>query len=96
MSMRKSASLVVGLFFFIPQAIFATPINVDFGDQGGTPSNVYGAASGQVGAWNVITSIGMTSNLVDLAGVATAVSVTTAVLSYRSSGREAKRAPPPV
>jgi hypothetical protein len=49
--------------------------NVDLGDSAGTPSDAYGAASGQTGRWNTV-NLGVTSGLVDTATSPTAVSIT--------------------
>jgi hypothetical protein len=46
----------------------ADRVNIDFSDETGVPSNAYGAAAGQAGHWNVVTSTGTTS-LRDVNGV---------------------------
>jgi hypothetical protein len=48
--------------------------NIDFANPHGTPLNTYGAASGQVGDWNTITSTGDTT-LFDLTGTLTGVTL---------------------
>ena len=53
----------------------AQNLNVDFGSAHGTPSNTFGAASGQVGTWNTL-GLGTTSGLLDITGAATTVAVT--------------------
>jgi hypothetical protein len=50
-----------------PRVSEATSLNIDFGTTLGTPANTYGAAAGQVGYWNGISSTG-TINLRGLDG----------------------------
>ena len=49
--------------------------NIDLGDNAGTPSDAYGAASGHAGRWNTV-NLGVSSGLVDTATSPTAVSIT--------------------
>lgn len=51
----------------------AQSLNIDFGQLKGMPSNSYGAASGQIGYWETITSLGMTSGIRGLSGSPTSV-----------------------
>jgi hypothetical protein len=53
----------------------AQNMNIDLGAAHGTPSNTFGAASGQGGVWNTLV-LGTTVGLPDITGVATAVNVT--------------------
>src|SRR4051812_7409432 len=66
-------------------------LNIDFGRLSifGAPSNAYGAASGQVGAWTEITSNGLTPNLLGLDGNATDIS-----LSLSSGNPNGYNSPP--
>ena len=70
---------LMGTLFLIvplwPISGSAIPINIDFGSASGSPLDTYGAASGQVGTWNTISSLGVTSGLVDLGGSSTSVSI---------------------
>jgi hypothetical protein len=54
---------------------FADSINIDFGNLDGAPSSAFGAASGQTGTWNNISSLGMTSGLFNTSGSVTGVSI---------------------
>src|SRR5688500_4041415 len=54
----------------------AQSINFDCGTFNASPSNTYGAASGQTGHWNNVSVIGSVP-LLDTTGSATAVSVNT-------------------
>ena len=56
----------------------ATPLfNIDFGNSNGSPASTYGAAAGQAGTWNTISTMGTVGALVDITGATTGVSVTT-------------------
>ena len=56
-------------------SVNASSFNIDFGDDYlGLPSS-YGAASGQTGTWNDITSLGTTSNLTDVGGAPTTTDI---------------------
>lgn len=59
-----------------PAAVQASRINVDFGDKTFAPSITYGAASGQAGTWNKISTLGTTNNLLDISGSSTSISIT--------------------
>jgi len=66
-------SLIVVL---LPLPLQAQNLNIDLGDHWDSPTDAYGAASGQTGRWNNVESLGVTPNLVDTAAVPTAVSIT--------------------
>ncbi len=71
-----------------PSAALAESINIDFGDLAG-PSPLgpdFGAASGQTGAWNSITAVETTLNLVGLDGSATDLTLTLGPASVNPSG----------
>ena len=74
----KKSHLLVLFACFLPfiaiNAAHATSINIDFGVTDTTTPNTYGAA-GQAGTWNQITSLGVTNNLVDIAGTTTSVAL---------------------
>lgn len=54
----------------------AQSFNMDMSSASGTPSSALGAAAGQPGVWNAVPASSGTVALVDLAGIATAVSST--------------------
>jgi hypothetical protein len=68
----------------ITSSAFATSINLNFGE-GSVPSSTFGAASGQAGDWDHITTNGLTSGLIDVSGGATAVGVTVTSESMNGS-----------
>jgi hypothetical protein len=74
--MDKSRLLgaVFACFFssIVVTTVHATSINIDFGDIDTTTPDTYGAI-GSIGTWNFITSLGVTSNLVDIFGISTSV-----------------------
>jgi len=62
----------------------AQQLNIDFGDDVlGLPST-YGAAAGQVGSWNDVGDLGLTSDLVGLSGSATDVDVTVTAANFNA------------
>jgi len=61
----------------IPTDPFATDLNIDIGTGFGAPSNSYGAAAGSAGAWNSFSPPVAGVPLVDLAGDATAATIST-------------------
>jgi hypothetical protein len=72
---NKKLILLCGLGIALPTIqTHAALLNIDFGDASGTPDATYGAAIGQTGSWNTITSAGPTA-LFDLSGNATTASV---------------------
>jgi hypothetical protein len=72
---NKKLILLCGLGIALPAIqTHAALFNIDFGDGFGTPDATYGAAIGQTGSWNTITSAGPTA-LIDLGGNATTASV---------------------
>ena len=80
--MRKLHQLVCGLLiaFGLSNLAIAASINVDFGDY--VAPDTFGAV-GEVGAWNKINSLGITTNLFDTSSFSTSVSLT---LSASSAG----------
>ena len=69
-----STSLLSLVFVCAAPRLHASNLNIHFGGLG-TPDSTYGAAAGQPGVWNLITSLGSTSNLLNLGGGSTAVSL---------------------
>ena len=70
-------SLILFCFVLLTSLNYAEAqnINIDLGDYWGTPSNTFGAASGQTGVWNTL-GLGAASNLQDITGTSTAVGAT--------------------
>jgi hypothetical protein len=68
-------------FLLLATALAAAPsasaqgINIDIHDVWGTPSSALGAAGAQPGVWNAVPATPATTPLVDLAGAATAASI---------------------
>lgn len=56
-------------------ALQAGQYNINFDASGVNPADTYGAASGQIGTWNIISANGLTSGLLDISGAATTVSL---------------------
>jgi len=73
--MKKTILSVALSFVAMTSGASATTLNIDFGNSHGTPAGSYGAASGQTGVWNNISSLGLTSGLVDLSGAVTSASL---------------------
>jgi hypothetical protein len=73
--MRSTILVLLVLAMSVP--VRAQRINIDVGSNTTypVPSSVYGAAAGQPGTWNSVAPVGGTTNLVDLAGAATTVSI---------------------
>jgi hypothetical protein len=69
-----STSLLSLVFVCAAPELRASNLNIHFGGFG-APDSTYGAAAGQPGAWNLITSLGVTGNLLNLSGVSTAISL---------------------
>jgi hypothetical protein len=71
----------------MPKVSPAASFNIDFGNNpnGSLASSSYGAAAGQTGVWNGITSIAPTA-LVDLSGAATGASLSLSGLSNAQLG----------
>lgn len=67
--------LLLTLILFMPGIVFsAITVNVTFGTSGNLAST-YGAAASQPGTWNHVSTTGITSDLLDLNGDATGVSI---------------------
>jgi MYXO-CTERM domain-containing protein len=73
--LMKNFAVLCSLALAASATLQAGNLNIDFGSYFAPPSNSYGAAALQAGTWNWITSTGTTSNLVDLSGNPTSVSV---------------------
>ena len=58
-----------------PLSLQAQNLNIDFGAHFGTPSDAFGAVSGQTGRWNAV-GLGATYNLENTSTAPTAVSIT--------------------
>jgi hypothetical protein len=59
-------------------SVSALPLlNMDFGHDFGGPGlpDTYGAASGQIGTWNKVNTLGLTGGLLDISGAASGASV---------------------
>jgi hypothetical protein len=86
--MHRAFFYVTVICCFLSFAAFdyaaAQNINIDFGAYYGTPSNAFGAASGQTGVWNTLGN-GATPNLLDITGANSGVTAT--VSSYDDTGR---------
>ena len=67
------ASLIVVLS---PSSVQAQALNIDLGYILGTPSDTFGAASGQAGRWNTVTNVSYTYNLLDTSGAPTPANIT--------------------
>lgn len=79
---NKKLILLCGLGMALPaMQTHAALFNIDFGDVRGTPDATYGAAIGQTGSWNTITSAGPTA-LFELSGSATTASVSCIAEDY--------------
>ncbi len=79
---NKKLILLCGLgIALLANQAHAALFNIDFGDASGTPDATYGAAIGQTGSWNTITSAGPTA-LFDLSGNATTASVSCIAENY--------------
>src|SRR4051794_28432860 len=68
------ASLIALTGFASPASAQVFAFNVDYSVDFGTPSNAYGAGSGQAGFWNNPT-LGAPFNLSNIAGTSTAVTI---------------------
>lgn len=64
--------MTVGLFNTSAQA---ASFNIDFGITQPSNNSAFGAAANQSGTWNNITTLGTTSNLIDVTGTSTTVSL---------------------
>ena len=70
-----AALIGAALVTSIGSAARAQSLNIDFGGAVGSVASTFGAAAGQVGTWNLISTPDVTPNLLGLNGVATAVSL---------------------
>ncbi len=80
----RRAQMVAVLALWITSLVAAeasaTPLNVDFGDTYGTPSNSFGAAAGQAGFWNQIDpTVSGPQAVLGLSGQPTGVTLTVSV-----------------
>jgi hypothetical protein len=66
--------LVTFIVFGPPLSLQAQDLNIDFGVHFGTPSDAFGAISGQTGRWNTV-ELGATYNLENTSTAPTAVSI---------------------
>ena len=67
--------LITLIVVALPVSLQAQNLNIDFGAYFGTPSDAFGAASGQTGRWNTV-GLGATYNLENTSTAPTAVSIT--------------------
>lgn len=74
MRLKHSAVASLVALAFAGAAV-AQSLNIDMGSVSGPPSSSFGAGAGQAGVWNNIVVLGNTSNLVNLSGAATSVSL---------------------
>jgi len=74
--MKSFLAIVLGLAVGLGSTAYAEPLNIDFGSVYTGLPTTYGAQASQVGSWNDIISLGTTSDLLDVSGFTTDVSVT--------------------
>ncbi len=64
----------------------AASFNIDFGNKEPSNNSAFGAAANQPGTWNNITTLGTTSNLIDVTGTSTTVSLNLIASDINGSG----------
>lgn len=87
MRLRHSMGFLVLAFGLLGGAgpAAAQTLNIDFGSVRTVPSDSLGAAAGQAGQWNKITTLGLTSALKNLAGETTGVALVVDALAINGS-----------
>ncbi|HTF87150.1 MAG TPA: hypothetical protein VK843_01990 [Planctomycetota bacterium] len=74
----KTSLSALALVTVLASTASAQGINIDIGSFSGAPSSGYGAAAGQAGTWNMLTSAA-TTPLTDIGGNSTTATVTSSV-----------------
>jgi hypothetical protein len=65
---------------------FGAPLYIDFGSYSAAPSSLFGAAADVAGAWNNVSELGTMSDLLDIFGNSSGVSITVAAASMNGTG----------